>query len=474
MRRRVFVAACLMSVATSRAAQATTLPAGFTETTIATGMTAPTAMEIAPDGRVFVLEQPGRVRVIKNGTLLATPFLSITVNAALERGLLGIAFDPAFATNRFVYVYYTATAPAIHNRVARFTANGDVAVSGSQVNIFELPNLSTAENHNGGAIHFGRDGKLYVAVGENAIPSRAPSLTSTMGKILRINADGTIPTDNPFYTQTTGNNRAIWAKGLRNPFTFSIQPGTGRMLLNDVGNITWEEINDGVAGRDYGWGSSMSDGDATAFYRYGSGQVVIAGTPATCAITGAAFYNPAAANFPSQYVGRYFFGDYCGRWIRTIDPATKTTSTFATAIGNFGGLVDLKVAADGSLYYLARNDSSVFRIRYTATPMPTPTPTPTPTPVMATPTPTPTSRPTVRPRVTPTPTPTPTVPPRVSPTPTPRPTSTPGGAPAWQAWTAYATGSLVTYNGITYRCIQGHTSQPGWEPPIVPALWGPQ
>jgi hypothetical protein len=250
------------------------------------------------------------------------------------------------------------------------------------------------------------------------------------------------------------------------------------MFLNDVGNITWEEINDGVAGRDYGWGSSMSDGDATAFYRYGSGQVVIAGTPASCAIIGAAFYNPATANFPSQYVGRYFFGDYCGHWIRTIDPATKVTTTFATAIGNFGGLVDLKVAADGSLYYLARNDSSVFRIRYSATP--------TPTPVMPTPTPTPTPRPTVRPRVTPTPTatpsvrptptptPTPTVPPRVSPTPTPRPTSTPGGAPAWQAWTAYATGALVTYNGITYHCIQGHTSQPGWEPPIVPALWGPQ
>ena len=459
MRRSLFVTlgVCL-SVSP---AGATSLPPGFGETQVAAGLTAATAMELAPDGRIFVLEQPGRVRVIKNGALLPTPFLTVTVNSALERGLLGIAFDPAFAANQFVYVYYTATTPAVHNRVARFTASGDVAVSGSQLVLLDLPNLS-AQNHNGGAIHFGPDGKLYVAVGENAVPSRAPSLTSTMGKILRINSNGTIPTDNPFFTQTTGNNRAIWARGLRNPFTFAFQPGTGRMFINDVGNVTWEEINDGVAGRNYGWGTSMTDGDPTAFYRYGSGQSVIAGTPPTCAINGAAFYNPAAANFPSQYVGRYFFGDYCGHWIRTIDPATRATATFATGIGNFGGLVDLKVSADGSLYYLARNDSALYRVRHMATP-PTPTPTPTATP-----------RPTVRPRVTPTPTPTPRPGARVTPTPAPTATPTPGGVPAWQPWTAYATGSFVTYNGVTYRCIQGHTSQPGWEPPIVPALWGPQ
>jgi glucose/arabinose dehydrogenase len=275
MRRALFAAAVAVPLA-APPAQATTLPSGFTETRLATGLTAPTAMEIAPDGRVFVLEQPGRVRVVKNGVLLTAPFVSIAVDASLERGLLGIAFDPAFTTNHFVYLHYTATTPAPHNRVARFTANGDLAVAGSQVVLLELPNLSSAENHNGGAIHFGRDGKLYVAVGENANPARAPQLTSVMGKILRVNADGSIPTDNPFYTQTTGQNRAIWAKGLRNPFTFAFQPGTGRMFIDDVGNLTWEEINDGVAGRDYGWGSSMVDGDATAFYRYGSGQVVVA------------------------------------------------------------------------------------------------------------------------------------------------------------------------------------------------------
>ena len=112
-------------------------------------------MQFAPDGRLFVCEQGGRLRVIKNGALLPTPFVTLTVNSAGERGLLGVAFDPAFATNHFVYVYYTATTPTMHNRISRFTANGDVAVAGSEVVILELDNLSSATNHNGGALAFG-------------------------------------------------------------------------------------------------------------------------------------------------------------------------------------------------------------------------------------------------------------------------------------------------------------------------------
>src|ERR1044071_3768208 len=108
-----------------------TLPAGFSETAIS-GITSPTAMEIAPDGRIFVCEQTGRLRVIKNGVLLPTPFVTLTVDPAGERGLLGIAFDPAFATNNFVYVYYTVPIEPRHNRVSRFTANGDLVVPGSE------------------------------------------------------------------------------------------------------------------------------------------------------------------------------------------------------------------------------------------------------------------------------------------------------------------------------------------------------
>src|SRR5206468_7454416 len=124
-------------------------------------------MAFAPDGRLFVCQQGGQLRVIKNGALLPTPFVTLTVDSAGERGLLGVAFDPGFLTNGFVYVYYTATTPATHNRVSRFTANGDVSMAG-ETPIIDLNNLSSAMNHNGGAIHFGPDGKLYIAVGENA------------------------------------------------------------------------------------------------------------------------------------------------------------------------------------------------------------------------------------------------------------------------------------------------------------------
>src|ERR1041385_6115581 len=140
-------------------ARGATVPAGFTDTLVAGGLTTPTAMALAPDGRIFVCEQGGRLRVIKNGVLLSTPFLTVTVDSAGERGLLGIAFDPNFVSNQLVYVYYTAPTPA-HNRVSRFVANGDVALAGSETILMELPNLSTATNHNAGAIHFGPDGDL--------------------------------------------------------------------------------------------------------------------------------------------------------------------------------------------------------------------------------------------------------------------------------------------------------------------------
>ena len=118
---------CVAFATFAVSAYGATLPAGFTESLVASGLNTPTAMQFAPDGRLFVCEQNGRLRVIKNGALLSTPFLTVTVSSSGERGLLGVAFDPNFAVNQFVYVYYTATSPTIHNRVSRFTANGDVA-----------------------------------------------------------------------------------------------------------------------------------------------------------------------------------------------------------------------------------------------------------------------------------------------------------------------------------------------------------
>jgi glucose/arabinose dehydrogenase len=343
--------------------RAATLPAGFTESQFGSNVgSSPTAMVFAPDGRLFVCLQTGQLRVIKNGALLPTPFVSLSVDSSGERGLLGIAFDPNFASNHFVYLYYTTNVAPIHNRISRFTANGDVAVAGSETVLVDLDNLSSATNHNGGAIHFGPDGKLYAGVGENATSSNAQTLANRLGKILRYNSDGSIPTDNPFFNTATGANRAIWALGLRNPFTFGFQPGTGRMFINDVGQNTWEEINDGIAGSNYGWPTcegACSPANANfrdPLFQYGHGSSGTTG----CAIVGGAFYNPLLNQFPASYLGKYFFGDLCSGWIRLFDPSTAMASGFATGIST---LVDLQIGPDGCLYYLARgNGGQVFRV----------------------------------------------------------------------------------------------------------------
>src|SRR5437870_4237990 len=134
---RQFIITSLLLIGLSASAAAATLPSGFSETSIG-GLASPTAMAIAPDGRIFVCQQGGSLRVIKNNALLATPFVTLTVDANGERGLLGVAFDPNFPTNGFVYLYYTSPTPATHNRVSRFTANGDVAVAGSEQVILDL------------------------------------------------------------------------------------------------------------------------------------------------------------------------------------------------------------------------------------------------------------------------------------------------------------------------------------------------
>jgi len=345
----------------SACAIAANLPTGFTEVQVGGNLSGSlTAMAFAPDGRLFVCQQGGQLRVIKNGVLLSTPFVSLTVDSSGERGLLGIAFDPNFATNHYLYVYYTVATSPIHNRVSRFTAAGNTAAPGSEIVILNLDNLSSATNHNGGAIHFGPDGKLYIGVGENANGANAQSLSNLLGKMLRINADGTIPPDNPFYNTATGNNRAIWALGLRNPFTFAFQPGTTRLFINDVGESTYEEINDGIAGSNYGWPITEGPTSNSAFrgpiYFYGHGTNNVTG----CAIVGAAFYNPPVPQFPSSYSGKYFFADLCNGWIRVFDPSAGTATGFATGIVN---PVDLHVGPDGALYYLARGSGGqVFRI----------------------------------------------------------------------------------------------------------------
>lgn len=326
------------------------LPAGFSRTVFARGLRQSPAMAFAPDGRLFICEQGGALRVVKNGALLSTPFTTVPTTAAGERGLLGIAFHPRFQSNGYVYVYYTSASGGAHNRISRFTANGDVAVPGSEVVIADLPPLSSAQNHNGGALHFGPDERLYVAVGDNADGRHAPDLGSLFGKILRYTDTGGIPADNPYA------NSPVWARGLRNPFTFAFDPATAVMFINDVGQGAWEEVNRGRSGANYGWpateGSSGTGGssgyEAPVFtYGHASNPSLVTGF----AIVGSAFYRPQAFNFPQSWAGHYFFGDYVSGWVNRLDPGNGNA---VYAFARFDGYMsDLAVGPDGALYVLA-------------------------------------------------------------------------------------------------------------------------
>jgi glucose/arabinose dehydrogenase len=364
---------CLFAVVFVKNVSGQTYPTDFAQTPVVSGISQPTVMAFAPDGRIFVARQNGVLRVIKDGALLSTPFVTLTVNSTGERGLIGIALDPDFDTNHFIYVYYTVPGSPPHNRISRFLANGDVAEADSEVVVLELDALSGATNHNGGAMHFGKDGKLYVAIGENATPAHAQNLDTYHGKLLRINKDGGIPEGNPF---TTGSEqrRRVWAYGLRNPYTFSIHPVTGRILLNDVGQGSWEEINDAtVGGRNFGWPATEGMFNPATYpnytlpiYAYGHGS----GDGLGCAITGGTFFSPTQTNYPAQYAESYFFQDLCGNWINRLDLSgdDAVVSSFATSISGNG--LSITTGPDGNLYYLSRSAGAVLRIVYNSTTAP--------------------------------------------------------------------------------------------------------
>ena len=341
-------------------AQAAGVPDGFADTQVASGLTSPTALTVLPDGRVLAVQQNGVVRIVRNDVLLPANFHTVqNVDSFAERGCLGITADPAFAANHFVYLYCTVTNGANSaNRILRITEANDTVVPGSEQVIFTLPNVPAGVQwHMGGALRFGVDGKLYVAVGgheDNRLEpaaSNSQNLANPFGKILRINADGSIPADNP-YVNTAGAYAANFNLGLRNPFAIDIQPGTGLMYINDVGAGSWEEINQGQAGANYGWPAFEGESDDSRF----TNAVFSYSHSIGCAITGGAFYNPPSVQFPATYTGKYFYADFCNGTIRFIDPANPA------AAGDFGNDIDnpvnIAVAPDGSLYYLARNQTA--------------------------------------------------------------------------------------------------------------------
>ncbi|MDQ3291463.1 MAG: PQQ-dependent sugar dehydrogenase [Bacteroidota bacterium] len=355
--------------------QAQSFPAGFTRVLVTSGIINPMAMAFAPDGRIFVGQGDGALKIIKNGTLLATPFLQLKVNSKGERGLLGIALDPNFTSNQYVYLCYTLP-DGSRNRISRFKGNGDVVVPGSETIVLDLDPLGRSVIHYAGNMHFGIDGKLYVAVGENATPAHAQNLDTYHGKLLRINPDGSVPAGNPF--SGSAQRSRVWAYGFRNPFTFDVQPGTGKIFVNDVGENTWEEINDAtIGGKNFGWpgaeGNSSNSSFTDPFYAYKHG----AGDGLGCAITGGVFFNPATTNYPSEYLGRYFFHDYCNNWINMLSISGGTVSKlpFATKVGDSPMFID--VGPDGNLYYLSRSsrytttsDGILYKIIYSNNPVP--------------------------------------------------------------------------------------------------------
>ncbi len=325
------------------------LPEGFIEQVILENID-PVGLAITPDGRVLVAEKNGIIRIIYDGVLQPDPFLQVNADNYNERGLQNIILDPDFEFNNYLYVFYTT--PAGHNRVSRFTASGNFALPGSETVLFESDHINNGSIHNGGSMAI-KDGQLYIGIGEVGYPDNSSNMNNTLGKVSRINLDGSIPEDNPYYHTLNGNNRAIYAYGFRNPFSMDIHPITGQIMVNDVGGGKYEEVNLLKPGKNYGWPAIEGYPESwqtepadhePPFYAYTHDD-------GRCAIVGAAFYQPDLPSFPEQYWGKYFFGEYCSGEMFFLNPEDGSVQTFGT---NFNRLVAIRVAEDGQIYYLQR------------------------------------------------------------------------------------------------------------------------
>jgi glucose/arabinose dehydrogenase len=337
----------------------------FQNEVLISGMNLPTALQFMPGGDMLILELGGKIWRVPAGTtqVSPTPFLSLTNIGALngQQGLMGMVLDPDFENNHYYYVFYTLGTPNC-DRVSRFTVTADHSstVPSSEFVVYQDPQTANVEHH-GGALSFGNDGKLYITTGEHFDPPAAQSLTSPRGKILRVNTDGTIPTDNPFYDGAGPNRDDIWALGLRNPFRSFFDKPSGKLYIADVGGNDYatarEEVNIGVAGANYGWpnceGSSCGSNPTftSPIYSYGHN-----GRDAS--ITGGFIYR--GSQYPAQYYGSYFFADYTQNWIRrlTFDASGNVNGTFnfeppdGSVDGPFGDIVFLTEGPEGALYYV--------------------------------------------------------------------------------------------------------------------------
>src|SRR3954451_2526452 len=351
----VLLALGVISPPASRAAA----PPDFqTSLVVGDGLNGPSGFDIAPDGRVFILERSGKIKIVKNGQLLPTPFADLPSEDTGDRGLIGIAFDPDYGLlNHYVYFYYTGH--DLLNHLVRFSAEGDVGTEGP----FELFHTTSPSHllHVGGSIRFGPDGKLYFAVGDNGNGPNAQDLSSPHGKILRINKDGSTPDDNPF-AGDSGKLGAIWAYGMRNPWRFQFDSATGRLYDGDVGDFGWEEINRIVKGGNYGW--PLNEGPCnTNCNGFTDPSFAYPHNGESSAITAGPVYRKDM--FPPEYQGDFFFGDYARGFIRNADlDGNGDVSAVHEFDEQAGSVVDFKVAPDGSLYYITYYPGALYRISY--------------------------------------------------------------------------------------------------------------
>ena len=310
------------------------LPPGLTlklDPFITTGLTAPVFLaQPLNDGRIFVVEQAGRIRIIKDGVLQSTPFLDISsrVLSGGERGLLSVAFHPSYASNHFFYVYFTTQTNG-DIRIERFTAtsNPDVADPATTKLILTTPHNSQP-NHNGGLLAFGPDGMLYAGLGDGGGGGdpllNGQNFNALLGSLLRLDVDHgdpyAIPADNPFVGQA--NHRGeIWAKGLRNPWRYAFDAATGLLYIADVGQNLHEEVDVVAAnhgGVNYGWNimEGASCYNATTCNQTGLQLPVIDyGHNGPCSITGGYVYRGSVI---PGIRGHYFYSDYCAGFLKSF------------------------------------------------------------------------------------------------------------------------------------------------------------
>jgi glucose/arabinose dehydrogenase len=324
------------------------------------GLTHPLYMTHAGDGsgRLFIVEKEGYVRIWEDGQVLATPFLDLheLVSGGAEQGLLGLAFHPDYPSNGHFYVDYTDTAG--DTVIARYSVSAgdpDVADPASVLPVLSYPQPTPM--HNAGCLAFGPDGYLYASSGDGGPggdpDNRAQSLATTLGKILRIADDGSIPPRNPFVGQP-GVREEIWAYGLRNPWRISFDRLTGDLFIGDVGQGTWEEVDfqpaASAGGEDYGW--RCYEGDAS-FNPAGCGPpgdyvfpIATYDHSAGCAVTGGYRYRgPDASLF-----GTYFFGDYCSGEIWGAVPDGGGGWTVTPLLASGALISSFAEDEDGDLY----------------------------------------------------------------------------------------------------------------------------